>query len=413
MKTICALTNWWPSKDNPLKGIFFKEQLNLLIDEYNFEVININYKTINLFSYIIKFVLNNCTRLFLIDTNSNLREYKFVCYRSKEYQLLLKIISVFVSKFKSNKRMGIGRYFSTLEKKLIYREMKKLSKHLNKFNLVYCLTSQNLIYQASILSSINGTKLIASEHGPFPAPGSSTSELDVIGLERADEFLAISFDKIRQILLQNIKLNKITYIGNLVDENVFTYSPIEHSCTTLIIVAAYSFYKNYELFLKTIEQLCKISKSEFKVIIAGYNGNKQYCINAQELETKIKFSTFSDKVELIPFVERNKMNLLYNRADAFVMTSIQEGQPVSALEAACCGLPIFSTKCGGVEDYVDDDIGRLVNINDYEQLAEYLKQFLEKEISFNPVDIRNKIISKFGTKAYKNKISQAFNSNIL
>ena len=51
------------------------------------------------------------------------------------------------------------------------------------------------------------------------------------------------------------------------------------------------------------------------------------------------------------------------------MTSIQEGQPVSALEAACCGLPIFSTRCGGVEDYVTNDIGRIYDITDYKSFA--------------------------------------------
>jgi glycosyltransferase involved in cell wall biosynthesis len=84
------------------------------------------------------------------------------------------------------------------------------------------------------------------------------------------------------------------------------------------------------------------------------------------------------------------------------MTSIQEGQPVSALEAACCGLPIFSTICGGVEDYVTTDLGRLYRMEDYESFSNGLKDFLEGRLSFDPLYIRETVISQYGKAAFVN-----------
>ena len=82
------------------------------------------------------------------------------------------------------------------------------------------------------------------------------------------------------------------------------------------------------------------------------------------------------------------------------MTSIQEGQPVSAMEAGCCGLPIFSTMCGGVEDYVTEDIGRIYPIMDCEGFAAGLKDFLEGKIQFDNRHIRETVVGKFGKRAF-------------
>jgi glycosyltransferase involved in cell wall biosynthesis len=94
------------------------------------------------------------------------------------------------------------------------------------------------------------------------------------------------------------------------------------------------------------------------------------------------------------------------------MTSVQEGMPVSALEAACCGLPIFSTRCGGVEDYVDDSMGRIHGIVDAEGFAQSLKAYLEGELVYDPAHIRQSVVSRFGRAAFTDNMSAVFNSVI-
>ena len=138
--------------------------------------------------------------------------------------------------------------------------------------------------------------------------------------------------------------------------------------------------------------------------------NKGYSESTEEIIRLFNESNFIEDTEFILGVSHDKMNKIYHRADAFVMTSIQEGQPVSAIEAACTGLPIFSTRCGGVEDYVDENIGRIVNINDSYILALHLKDFLENKINFNREYIREVIINRFGKKIFVNNMHEAFES---
>ena len=157
-----------------------------------------------------------------------------------------------------------------------------------------------------------------------------------------------------------------------------------------------------------MNRLTEITEIPFKVLIVGYGANKGYSKNVDEFERKIAFSKFFEYVELIPEVPHDSINEIYAKADAFVLTSIQEGQPVSAIEAACCGLPIFSTRCGGVEDYVDDDIGRIYAVSDYEGMAEGLKDYLEGVLCFDTKVIREKVVGIFGTAAFIRNARNAF-----
>lgn len=154
--------------------------------------------------------------------------------------------------------------------------------------------------------------------------------------------------------------------------------------------------------------LKQLTKKSFNVIVAGYGANKGYAKNEGILEQNIIGFDFADRAELIGVIPRDSMCQLYNRADALVITSIQEERPMVTLEAACCGLPIFSTRCGGVEDYVTDDIGRIVDITDSDNIANDLCDFIEGRISFNKDTIRNRIISLFGKEAFMNKIGHEF-----
>ena len=119
-------------------------------------------------------------------------------------------------------------------------------------------------------------------------------------------------------------------------------------------------------------------------------------------------SKFASCVELIPEVRHEKIHEVYHRADAFVMTSIQEGMPVSALEAGCCGLPIFATMCGGVEDYIDNNIGRIYGIIDSESFAIGLKEYLEEKVVFDKNIVRNCIVEKYGKDVFVNRMKKVF-----
>lgn len=390
----------YPTKENPFAGSFFKEQVDFLSTRYDCSVLVYNERTKGL-------LVPPRISYSEQEYTKGIIQYYPLVYVTAYRRCLEFIGSLYKKKNKNEESVGIYRADSYI--KYRKKQIRKIITHLNlSFDIVYCISAQGSVFQASIIAESRKKPLVVSEHRPYPHPGWSTIDVEKKAIESADCFFAIGKDKIRQIMLQDIKPKRIAYIGNMVDEEAFFIDPIEHDYPTLLIVGAYSYFKNYDMFIDTINKLTQLTNRYFKVLVAGYGANKGYAKNEELLEQKIRESNFSDRIELIKVIPRDSMCKLYNRADALVITSIQEGQPMVALEAACCGLPIFSTRCGGVEDYVTNDIGRIVDITDSEGMANNLSDFIEGRIIFNKENIRKTVVNLFGKEAFMNKIGYEF-----
>lgn len=402
-KTICLVTNWYPTKDNPYQGLFFKEQAFAVSDEFNFVVIHYS-------EYMRKcFGIKKTIADPYIERNTI--EYRFdvgMPIINYVYDLFYKFKTKYIEKRSIE---GVGYYVSkkrreSTRKMITYLVDKYVKEDIDVF---YCVDAQQESFVIQCLAEYYKKPYVVGEHAPVPWPGQTISDINKYAIEKSNMFLAISNDKIRQMMLQNIKLPKYRYIGNLIDETKLLCKNKQNDVKTFIIVAAHSFYKNYDLFIAVMNRLTEITEYDFRVMVVGYGSNKGYSKNVDELEEKIKASKFADKAIMIPSVPHEQIGETLNQADAFVMTSIQEGQPVSAMEAACCGLPIFSTRCGGVEDYVDDKMGRIYSIVDCEGMASGLRKYLEGEIQFDSEYIRNQVMKKFGTEAFRKNFVEAFN----
>lgn len=399
MKTILMIPSWYPTKENPFAGSFFREQAIALQENFKIIILLLNFN---------KSAILKKPKFSFIEDDDGLSVYRLTLPRKKT--VLLDFLYNKIRCRKESKKEGIGFYErpsheKRLEKSLEYIKNKNL---LPKFDCVYGLTAQDNASVARLFSVKYKVPYVVAEHAPFPWPGSTVSDKISNAIENADSFFAISQDKIRQVMLQNIRI-KPCYVGNLCDENRFALSKENHDTKTFLIVASNSFYKNYPMFIKTMEELKKISVKDFKIIMAGYRANKGYSKNVEELENTVKESSIKDFTTMIKSVSREDIPKVYNSCDALVITSIQEGLPINALEASMSGLPIFSTRCGGVEDYIDDDMGRIVSIYDYETLAKHCNDFLNGKITFDAVKIREKCISLFGKKSFTSRMSKEFN----
>lgn len=399
-KKILVVALGYPTKENPIEGSFFKEQVDFLAESYDCTVVVCREASKGL-------LFSGATKNTVKEYTEGIKQY-YPIFGISKFRKVFEAVFGQIRK-KKKPQMTVGIYRSDFYRKFRKKRIETfISESKMDYDLVYCITAQGAAFYATCFAEIKNKPLIISEHRPYPHPGWSTIDVEKEAFEKAECYLAISKDKIRQVLLQNIKPKRIECIGNLIDENQFEYNPIKHDFKTLLIVAACSYFKNYDMFIETIEKLKEKTNSEFRVVIAGYGANKGYAKGVYEFEEKIKNSKFSSVVEMIPSVTREEICNLYNRCDAFVMTSIQEGQPMVALEAACCGLPIFSTRCGGVEDYVTDEIGRLTDITDSDLLSEYLKQFVENQITFDGKVIRDKVVSLYGRQAFMSRIKKVF-----
>jgi glycosyltransferase involved in cell wall biosynthesis len=104
------------------------------------------------------------------------------------------------------------------------------------------------------------------------------------------------------------------------------------------------------------------------------------------LANKVTFHGLKAKSEVAEFMRQ---------ADLLVLPSLFETFSVVAAEALTTGTPVLTTRCGGPEEYINEDVGLVVPPADAEALCEGLDYMLDHLEKFNPSKISRYAIERF------------------
>ena len=144
--TILMLPSWYPTKDFPLQGTFFREQAFALQEKYNFIVLRINEKKSLWPLYYFKKILGiTKPKLKFVQDDYGLLEYSLVICKPV-YVFLEELKFNLRRYFKKNIRQGVGKIELNSIKKARLNSILRLKKKnaLPSFNVVYSLTSPSV-----------------------------------------------------------------------------------------------------------------------------------------------------------------------------------------------------------------------------------------------------------------------------
>ena len=139
--------------------------------------------------------------------------------------------------------------------------------------------------------------------------------------------------------------HKVSFIPHGVDTGLFKpYKKKSHSSFNLCCVGNIVPNKN-QLFLVK----CLLSLSEkFQLHLYG-RAEKSYL---KKIEKYIESNHLENRVFYHGFVENKELPKVFRKNDVFVLASVNEGLPVSILEALACGLPVVASNSGGGTAYI-------------------------------------------------------------
>ena len=303
----------------------------------------------------------------------------------------------------------VNSYFKNKTIDLLYNYLK------NK-GLVISLIHAHSLFDAGIwayLYSINyQVSYLITEHNQltFFNIGQEKCQVAKKTLQNAKKICVVSNDKARQFIANGLYFD-FENVGNLIHER-FQFLPKQpDSKKRLITIGAHHFLKDQNTIIKALSILDKQLKLTIDFVWIGFNGwGGDY-----ENEIKSLFANANLKninIVLIPTANREEIVLQLQNSDAFVFSSLSEGMPVSVLEALACGLPVFTSNCGGVDELINDTNGAIYQIKDYNKLAHLLLDFIEGEKQFDNSLISNNVIERFGTEAFKLKITKIYQEDI-
>ncbi|PKM91648.1 hypothetical protein CVU82_00345 [Candidatus Falkowbacteria bacterium HGW-Falkowbacteria-1] len=195
------------------------------------------------------------------------------------------------------------------------------------------------------------------------------------------------------LALEVNKNQKIVVIGNGVDTQEF--KPLEKKLFTRPIKAISTGRlierKGYEFLIEAISGL---QEMELELIGDGRIKDKLKKI-AKEKNVNIKFLGKKSHDQIASYLQR---------ADIFVLPSLNEGMSNSILEAMSCGLPIIMTDTGGKELIKNN--GFIVKKGSAEELKLALTRFVNEprlilEMGKNSRELAEKISWKIASREYR------------
>ena len=213
--------------------------------------------------------------------------------------------------------------------------------HLPGANMVNVLSRQN--EKVVLVVHSTPSKLYASYLRPFIKPI----------YKKADQIVAVS-NEIREDLIQNfhIDANKITSIFNplglekladLKREGLNEAEKEYFENETLIYVGRISFEKAQWYGIRAMAELIK-DKPKLQLLILGKGSESE----ESYLKDLCKDLDLEKNVHFLGF-QSNPFKFLH-AADAFLLTSLTEGMPVSVLEAFACNTKVIAANCSGIYD---------------------------------------------------------------
>ena len=159
--------------------------------------------------------------------------------------------------------------------------------------------------------------------------------------------------------------------------------------------------KNHQLFLNALRYVLDHTDKKVRAFIIGDGESRNDIINLAK-DLNIPFSRSNVKFEISPLTLTSwikNIDIVNAGMDIIALSSLNEGTPVSLIEAQAANNPVVSTNVGGIENVVlQNKTGLLSDVEDLETYSANLLELVEN-------DSKREAMSKEGWKHVKDKYS--------
>lgn len=285
-------------------------------------------------------------------------------------------------------------FFSKLYQRVVRRE--------GKPDVIYAHYSHIIAMVAKAAKNI-GVPIVGMEHWSElgkPAIQPSILKRSRFAYRRISQLLVVS-SALQQNIKRHIGVDSVV-IPNIVGKE-FIYNSIkkDNSCVDFISVGSLFPIKCMDLIIQSFSKI-KEQIHDWHLTIVG--AGPEY----SKLQNLIVKSGLSEKIQLVGRKTREEIVKLFNSSDVYILSSSSETFGVAAAEAIACGLPIISTDCGGPSDFVNDNNGVLISINDVEALRNAIVYMIENHNRYDCETIAEECHARFSQEAIGKQLTDIF-----
>jgi len=337
---------------------------------------------------------NNGHEVIIVSLKNTSKEMIFL----KNIDPKIKIITL-----NKNKGFSIKTYYNLLKNILLYKpsiihfHLDSTFKYIFPFTLFY--KKIKFVYTIHSKLSNNNQKKFNTLNKYF----SWVKNITYICITKniLEDFSA-NFKKLKFKKVENgISLLKKSEEINKTKKEIESYKK-NHKTKVGIIVGKVVPVKNYKLLIDSME---KLKNENFICIVIG---------NTEVISQKYFDGINKNNTGNVHFigVKKNVVDYLLV-SDVFLMTSLNEGLPISALEALSHGKPIITTPAGGMKDLIQNDSNGFITkgfeTNEYYETIKIFLNSNEEKIEMIRAENLRKFEENFTIKHCFSKYIKIYN----
>jgi len=186
---------------------------------------------------------------------------------------------------------------------------------------------------------------------------------------------------LKELALESCPNQKISIIYNGVDINEFKPLKIRKKNKKVVLISTGRLIKRkgYQYLIPAIKGL------DIKLQLIG-DGN---------LKTELKKLANENKVDVKFLGKKKHKDLIKDlqKADVFILPSLNEGMSNSILEAMACGLPIITTNTGGSKELIKEN-GFIVKKENIKELKNAVQNFIDNPRLIKQMGIKSRKIAE-------------------
>lgn len=337
----------------------------------------------------------------LYDEGWHVRVAKEILKRTKEYEIecwrpekeLKKVLICEEDEITYKISPSFYLYFGREYSLSLLREIKKESK---KDDIIIHLHEMHSHLSYLIAYFYRNLPIVAQHHGGFPPlytllksenPLRFLSLLEYIpekiAFRNIDYFFALTEEE-KKYISNLVGQDKVELLTMGVDFDVFKpmdklYArgmlDLDPNKKYILFVGGSRKEKGGKFLLASLSKIIKKYPNTV-LLVAGnsINSDMKSIIKKYEIEKNIKW---------LGKIDYNKMPILYNAADIFILSSLREGAPIALIEALACEIPVVGTNVGGISEIIKNfKSGLIIPPKDSNAISEAILKILEKPAMF-------------------------------
>ena len=378
---LLIIPSWYPSKGNPVNGIFFREQaLALSKSGHHVTVIDVTFHGRNDF-----FRKDNFR--FFYKNDEGIHTYS---YKMPSFYIFSRISFVFI----------------LLYKFLLFRVFKKIIKKGINFDVIHAHSFFPAGFCACDISKKYNIPLVVTEHNTDVLEKRLSKYYQnrlQKTIENCHKFLCVS-EALRLSVLEQVKMeHKLLVVPNMFSSD-FIYLDRGKNISnnfTFLSIGFFNERKRHDYAISCFEEAFRdIPNVRFEII--GKGELYDMC-QKQILENDLQ-----GKVQLFDLLPRKELVKKMQECDIFVLASTFENFGVVYVEAMACGKPVIATKNGGAESIVNETNGILIEKDNKEQLVEAFRYMYHNVHKYDSKKIAEDCYAKYSEEAVVKQLSTVY-----